>query len=73
LRRRASSRLRSFPFLLLRLYLVPQAFDGLGIGGTALAEDMRVTADEFRGDRLDHVAKVEGVLLLRHTGMKHDL
>jgi len=34
---------------------------------------VRVPPDEFLGDRLHHVAKVEGALFFRHTGMEDDL
>ena len=34
---------------------------------------MRVPADQFRGDGFDHVAEIEGALLLGHTGVVSDL
>ena len=34
---------------------------------------MRMPAHELLGDRLHHVAEVEGALFLRHAGMEHDL
>ena len=34
---------------------------------------MRMAADQLFGDGLDHVAEIEGALLLRHAGVKHDL
>ena len=52
---------------------LPQAFDGLRIVGVLVAEHMRMPANEFRGDGLDHVAEVEGALFLRHAGVKDDL
>ena len=32
-----------------------------------------MTADQLRGDGFDHVAEIEGALLLRHAGMENDL
>ena len=32
-----------------------------------------MAADELGVDRLDHVAEIEGALLLRHAGVEHDL
>ncbi len=49
------------------------AFDGLRIAGALVAEHVRMPADQFCGDRLDHVAEIKSVLFLRHAGMKHDL
>src|SRR5580704_16069609 len=73
LRRLACSCLRSFPFLLLRLYCLPQAFDSLGVGGATLAENVRMPADKFRGDGLDYVAEVERALFLRHARVEDHL
>ena len=45
------------------------------LGGQArgVAEHMRMAADQLRGDGLDHVAEIEGALLLRHAGVEDDL
>ena len=34
---------------------------------------MRVAADEFFGDRLHHVSKIESALFLRHPRVEYDL
>ena len=64
-----------FAFLLFLLCfdVFPKALDGLRVVRAAFAEHVRVPADEFGGDRLDDVAKIERVLLLRHAGVKYDL
>ena len=36
-------------------------------------EHVRMAADQLLGDGLDHVAEIEGALLLRHAGVKHHL
>ena len=38
-----------------------------------VAEHMRVPADEFCGDRLDHVAEIEGAELFGHAGVEDHL
>ena len=34
---------------------------------------MRMPSNHFAGDRVDHVAERERILLFRHAGMKHHL
>src|SRR5258708_39447289 len=51
--------------LLLRLDALPRALDSGGLDIAVLVgEHMRMPADQFSGDRLDHVAKGKRVLLL---------
>jgi hypothetical protein len=38
-----------------------------------ITEHMRMAAQQLFGDRLDHAAKVERALLLRHAGVERDL
>ena len=62
----------------LRLFLGLDALPGaLDVRRSHVAvlvgEDMRVTADHFARDGLDHIAERERVLLLRHAGVKHHL
>ena len=38
-----------------------------------VGKDVRMAADQLGGDGLDHVAEIEGALLLRHAGVKDDL
>src|SRR5215217_3081324 len=60
--------------LFLGLDTFPGALDADG-GDIAVlvGEHMRMTADHFSCDRLDHVAEGEGVLLFRHAGVIDDL
>ena len=58
---------------LLALDALPQVLDGLGGETARFPEHMRMAADKLLGDRLDHVAEIEGALLLRHAGVEHDL
>ena len=58
---------------LLRLNIFPQAFDGLWIIGVLVTEHMRMPANKLRRNCLNHVAKVEAALFLRHAGVKDDL
>ena len=45
----------------------------LGRAALGVGKDVRMAADQLGGDGLDHVAEVEGALLLRHAGMEDDL
>ena len=59
--------------LFLGLDALPQALDRLGGAAVGVGEDMRMAADQLGGDGLDHVAEIEGALLLGHAGMEDDL
>jgi hypothetical protein len=38
-----------------------------------VGKNVRVSADEFLGNREHHVAEIEGALFFRNAGMEHDL
>ena len=64
---------RRLVLLLLRLDRVPQSLDRFRIAGVLIAKDVRMPTDQLGRNRLDHIAEIERVLLLRHAGMEHDL
>ena len=59
--------------LFLGLDAVPQHLHLVRRRALRLAEHVRMAAQQLLGDRRDDVAEVERALLLRHTGMEHDL
>ena len=64
---------RAFGFL-LGLDAIPGVCHMRGRQAPILVgEDMRVPPDHLSGDRLDHIAEGEGILLLRHAGVIHHL
>ena len=66
---RASARSR-FSSALIRPH---SALTSSGDQVARVAENMRMTADQFGRDRLDHAAEIEQPCLLGHPRMEHDL
>ena len=54
----------------MRSHRPSTAFGGAALG---IGKDVRMAADQLGGDGLDHVAEIEGALLLGHAGMEGDL
>jgi hypothetical protein len=51
----------------------PEPFDGVWAPGIGVAKDVRVPAQHFFSDGLDHVTEGERPLLLCHARMEYDL
>src|SRR4029079_1955302 len=59
--------------LLLGLDARPEALHSLGGLAVGIGKDVRVPPDQFGGDSLNHIGKLEGALLLSHTCVEDDL
>ena len=59
--------------LLARFDCAPLRGHAVGVERLGVAENVRMPANELVADRVDDVLEGESVLLLRHSGMEHDL